>query len=102
MLIFVSGHYPILGTQMLYFLDPILRARAEVAAPTAFYQIEGDRAVPQKAIDRTPNRISKPEVVPPDTTPLTEGEKGFWKNWNSDSETDLTTMCHVEPSVGRD
>lgn len=77
MLIFVSGHYPILGTQMLYFLDPILRARAEAAAPTAFLQIEDDRAVPQKAIDRTPNRISKPEVVPPDTTPLTEGEKGF-------------------------
>jgi type IV secretion system protein VirD4 len=77
MLIFVSGHYPILGTQMLYFLDPILRARADAAAPTEFYQIEGDTAVPQKAIDRTSNRISKPEVVPPDTTPLTEGEKGF-------------------------
>ena len=77
MLIFVSGHYPILGTQMLYFLDPILRARAEAAAPTAFFQIEGDRAVPQKSIDRTPNRISKPEVVPPDTTPLTDGERGF-------------------------
>jgi type IV secretion system protein VirD4 len=77
MLIFVSGYYPILGTQMLYFLDPMLRARADVAAPTAFYQIEGDRAVPQKAIDRTPNRISKPEVVPADATPLTEGEKGF-------------------------
>ncbi len=77
MLIFVSGHYPILGTQMLYFLDPILRARADVAAPMEFYQIEGDTAVPQKAIDKTTNRISKPEVVPPDTTPLTEGEKGF-------------------------
>jgi type IV secretion system protein VirD4 len=77
MLIFVSGHYPILGTQMLYFLDPFLRARAEVAAPTAFYQIEGDKAIPQKAIDRTPNRISKPEVVPPDTTSMTEGERGF-------------------------
>lgn len=77
MLIFISGHYPILGTQMLYFLDPILRTRADVATPTEFYQIEGDKAVPQKAIDRTSNRISKPEVVPPDTTPLTEGEKGF-------------------------
>jgi type IV secretion system protein VirD4 len=77
MLIFVSGHYPILGTQMLYFLDPLLRARADVAAPTAFYQIEGDTAVAQKAIDRTPNRISKAEVLPPDVTPLTEGEKGF-------------------------
>jgi type IV secretory pathway TraG/TraD family ATPase VirD4 len=77
MLIFVSGHYPILGTQMLYFLDPTLSARADVAAPTVFYQIESGEAVAQKAIDRTSNRISKPEVVPPDTTPMTEGEKGF-------------------------
>jgi type IV secretion system protein VirD4 len=77
MLIFVSGHYPILGTQMLYFLDPTLSARADVAAPTAFYQIESGEAVSQKAIDRTSNRISKPEVIPPDNTPLTEGERGF-------------------------
>src|SRR3954469_15662519 len=76
-LIFVSGHYPILGTQMLYFLDPTLSARADVAAPTVFYQIESGEPVAQKAIDRTPNRISKPEMAPPDTTPLTESEKGF-------------------------
>ena len=77
MLIFVSGHYPILGTQMLYFLDPTLSTRAEVGAPTAFYQIERGVAVPQKPVSRTPNRISKPEVVLPDTTPLTESERGF-------------------------
>jgi len=39
MLIFVSGHYPIYGTQMLYFFDPILRSRAEIAPPTKFYSI---------------------------------------------------------------
>ena len=33
MLIFVSGHYPILGTQMLYFLDPALSARAKLPPP---------------------------------------------------------------------
>jgi type IV secretion system protein VirD4 len=27
MLIFVSGHHPIVGTQILYFLDPVLAAR---------------------------------------------------------------------------
>ena len=32
MLIFVSGHYPIYGTQMLYFFDPILRSRARNSA----------------------------------------------------------------------
>jgi len=34
MLIFVSGHYPILGTQILYFADPILSQRAQIAPPT--------------------------------------------------------------------
>src|SRR5436309_1275710 len=34
MLIFISGHRPILGTQMLYFLDPYLSARAEIPPPT--------------------------------------------------------------------
>jgi type IV secretion system protein VirD4 len=33
MLIFVGGEYPILGTQMLYFFDPILRARAQIPPP---------------------------------------------------------------------
>jgi len=36
MLIFVSGHHPIYGTQMLYFFDPILRSRAEIPPPTNF------------------------------------------------------------------
>src|SRR5215813_14059776 len=33
MLVFVSGHYPILGTQILYFFDPILSQRAQIAPP---------------------------------------------------------------------
>src|SRR5437763_13364610 len=33
MLIFISGHRPILGTQMLHFLDPYLSARDEIPAP---------------------------------------------------------------------
>ena len=36
MLIFVSGHFPILGTQMLYFLDPVLNARAALPPPAEF------------------------------------------------------------------
>jgi type IV secretion system protein VirD4 len=39
MLIFVSGHHPIYGTQMLYFFDPILRSRVEIPPPTKFYSI---------------------------------------------------------------
>src|SRR5262249_14967685 len=34
MLIFVSGQYPILGTQILYFADPILSQRAQIPPPT--------------------------------------------------------------------
>jgi len=40
MLIFVSGYRPILGTQMLYFLDPHLSARAAISPPAEFDAIE--------------------------------------------------------------
>jgi type IV secretion system protein VirD4 len=33
MLVFVAGHPPILGTQSLYFRDPVFAARAAIAAP---------------------------------------------------------------------
>lgn len=33
MLIFVAGHAPILGTQSLYFRDPVFRERASLPAP---------------------------------------------------------------------
>jgi type IV secretion system protein VirD4 len=76
MLIFVSGHFPILGTQMLYFLDPVLRARADLAPPTGFYQVEDGTVIPQKEITRTRNRISQAEVAP-EAAALTDCEKGF-------------------------
>lgn len=77
MLIFVSGHFPILGTQMLYFLDPVLRMRAELDPPQDFYQVEGGSVIRQRLITKTRNVISKPELVPVDTSELTECEKGF-------------------------
>ena len=88
MLIFVSGHFPILGTQILYFLDPVLRVRAELAAPSDFYQIEGGSVIRQRAISRTRNVISKPEVVPPDTSDLTECEKGFLEEFQLEASGD--------------
>src|SRR5690242_18401816 len=60
MLIFVSGHFPILGTQMLYFLDPVLSARAAMKPPTRFVALEDGRVVPQRPVGRTRNKISKP------------------------------------------
>lgn len=49
MVIFVSGHHPIYGTQMLYFFDPILRSRAEISPPTKFYSIHDGSLWPQDA-----------------------------------------------------
>jgi hypothetical protein len=72
----VSGHHPIVGTQILYFLDPVLAARAELPPPKNFVTLEDGRAAPQKPPDRTRNKISKPESVP-DDQPLTHGERGF-------------------------
>jgi type IV secretion system protein VirD4 len=41
MLIFVSGCYPILGIQMLYFFDPIFSQRAMIPPPTKFARLTG-------------------------------------------------------------
>jgi type IV secretion system protein VirD4 len=62
MLIFVSGHHPILGTQMLYFLDPTLDVRAGLSPPKELIALEDRQVVPQKPPDKTRNVISKPEI----------------------------------------
>jgi type IV secretion system protein VirD4 len=51
MLIFVSGHYPIFGMQMLYFLDPILRRRAELLPPEAEIRTADDRLSPLEEVE---------------------------------------------------
>ena len=77
MLIFVSGHHPILGTQMLYFLDPELTSRASLEPPTSFFTLENGKAVPQSPLDRTRNRISKPELVPGGGDSIGLAERGL-------------------------
>src|SRR5215468_10385905 len=47
MLIFVSGHHPIYGTQILYFTDPVLAKRAEIRPPSQFLAIEEGRIIQQ-------------------------------------------------------
>jgi type IV secretion system protein VirD4 len=56
MLIFVSGHHPILGMQMMYFLDPTFKIRSEIPPPTEFVSLKGNRI-----LDRTP--AEQPEHV---------------------------------------
>jgi type IV secretion system protein VirD4 len=46
MLIFVSGQHPILGTQMLYFLDPTLKERSDIPPPPNLVSIQGAEIVP--------------------------------------------------------
>src|SRR4051795_12824253 len=53
MLIFVSGHFPILGMQMLYFFDPELKRRAAIPPPNTLRSLEGARVLDQRPIDRT-------------------------------------------------
>jgi type IV secretion system protein VirD4 len=88
MLIFVSGHHPILGTQMLYFLDPVLNSRAELPPPTEFHTLEDGQPIPQRPLNRTRHVISKPEFVSPSEVvsstefvsndePLSGAEHGF-------------------------
>ena len=44
MLLFVAGHRPIYGKQMLYFFDEVLSARAEISPPKDLPRIEGQSA----------------------------------------------------------
>ncbi len=76
MLIFVSGHHPILGSQMLYFLDPVLNGRAELPPPSKFLTLENGRPVPQLPLNRTRHVISKPELAIPDE-PLSRVEESL-------------------------
>jgi type IV secretory pathway TraG/TraD family ATPase VirD4 len=79
MLIFVSGHYPILGTQMLYFSDPVLAKRAKISPPTEFFSLEPGRMSEQPPLDRTPNVMSRPEIVEDTSAAAYDGpmEKGL-------------------------
>jgi type IV secretion system protein VirD4 len=82
MLIFVSGNYPILGTQILYFLDPVLSARASMKPPTALVALEDGQVVAQKPVGRTRNKISKPEVVPAVAERMSEADRGFFEEYH--------------------
>jgi type IV secretion system protein VirD4 len=64
MLIFVSGHRPVLGTQMLYFFDDTLNSRTQLAPPTGFLTLEDGNLSPQHQVNRTRHVVSKPEPLP--------------------------------------
>jgi type IV secretion system protein VirD4 len=80
MLIFVAGHFPILGTQMLYFADPTLAKRAETAPPKKFIAIEAGKVAEQRPSDRTPHVISKPEAVTPEDSQRQLYERAYLRD----------------------
>ena len=60
MLVFVSGHRPIYGRQMLYFFDPILESRAQIPPPQQFYCIRNGALIPQEPFLRYAFRQPQP------------------------------------------
>jgi type IV secretory pathway TraG/TraD family ATPase VirD4 len=84
MLIFVSGHQPIYGTQMLYFVDPILRSRAEIPPPTKLYSIHDGGLSPQ---DPLPELVTRPNPTP--------GPKPRRRPPSSSGQDDSETTCNV-------
>jgi type IV secretion system protein VirD4 len=97
MLIFVSGHYPIYGTQILYFTDPVLAKRADLPPPSDFLAIEDGHVIAQRRGDRTRNAISAAEPRqsatasgPAPATARSPMEEAFWKEMGEGHvETDL-------------
>lgn len=61
MLIFVSGKPPILGMQMLYFLDQGLRRASDLRPPLHLQAIEDGVVVPQRPLNKARHLMSRPE-----------------------------------------
>ena len=91
MLIFISGHYPIYGTQILYFTDPVFAKRADLPPPSNFLAIEECHVIAQRRADRTRNAISAAEPRQSATSSLPAAgnarspmEDAFWKEMGGD------------------
>jgi len=62
-LVFVAGHRPIHATQLLYFSNPALLQRSQLAPPVARVAIENGVEIAQRPLSRTPRVLSHPETV---------------------------------------
>jgi len=86
MLIFVTGEYPILGTQMLYFLDPRLKAWSEIPPPEKLVTLNVEGRMPPQ--DRLIGSPRHGDVVPEvaDTDELSEMEQAFIDRYREQKE----------------
>ena len=86
MLIFVTGEYPILGTQMLYFLDPRLKAWSEIPPPEKLVTLNVEGRMPPQ--DRLIGSPSQSDVSPDlaDAEELSEMEQAFIERYREQKE----------------
>jgi type IV secretion system protein VirD4 len=88
MLIFVSGHHPILGMQMMYFLDPTFKIRSEIPPPTEFVSIKGNRILDQTPAEQPEHVTGTPETP---TLDLSRAEQAFLDGLDEMDEYEETT-----------
>jgi type IV secretion system protein VirD4 len=65
MLIFISGTRPVLGTQMLYFKDPVMLKFSRIAPPLHLKAIEDGQAVQQRPLHLARHIVSRQEKERP-------------------------------------
>jgi len=96
MLIFVSGLHPILGMQMLYFLDPTFKLRSEIPPPAKFVSLRGNRILEQDSAER-PQHLTTPAGAPPPD--LSRAEQAFLDGLEEMEQYDeLKEESHAEES----
>jgi len=86
MLIFIAGQHPILGTQMLYFLDPTLKAWSEIPPPAKLVSIQGGSIVPLLETLNVNRSTKKSGGQPEDAELLTEIERAFIEGYREQME----------------
>jgi type IV secretory pathway TraG/TraD family ATPase VirD4 len=86
MLIFIAGQYPILGTQMLYFLDPTLKAWSEIPPPAKLVSIQGGSIVALLETLKVNRSTKGPGGQPENAELLDELERVFIEDCRKEME----------------
>jgi hypothetical protein len=86
MLIFIAGQHPILGTQMLYFLDPTLKAWSEIPPPAKLVSIQGGSIVALLETLKVNRSTKGPGRQPENAELLDELERVFIEDCRKEME----------------
>jgi hypothetical protein len=85
-LIFVTGQYPILGTQMLYFHDPRLKAWSEIPPPAELVTLSGEGRMKPQARFIGSQSNSDIVLAPEDAESLSQMEQAFIEGYREQKE----------------